>query len=48
MLDVLQHTANSDRGFKLEQIGLFKEDFSGENAELPDLGLGELNMLAWP
>jgi len=41
------NTANFDRGFEFEKIGLLDEDVPRGNTELLDLRLGELNKLAW-
>jgi hypothetical protein len=36
-----------DGSFELEQNGLGDEDLAGLGAEVPDLGLEQLDLLAW-
>ena len=36
-----------DRGLELEEDGLGDEDLAGLGAEITDLGLEELDLLAW-
>lgn len=43
-----KETADLDRGFKLEKVGLSEKDFFGDGAEETDLGLHELNLLRRP
>jgi hypothetical protein len=40
-------TADLDRGLELEEDGLGDEDLAGLGAEITDLGLEELDLLAW-
>lgn len=38
-------TADVDGGHQLEEVGLGEEDLLGGDAEVPDLGLGQLHLL---
>ena len=38
-------TADVDGGLELEEVGLGEEDLLGGDAEVPDLGLGQLHLL---
>jgi hypothetical protein len=40
-------TADLDRGLELEEDGLGDEDLAGLGAKITDLGLEELDLLAW-
>lgn len=43
-----RQTADFDGGVEVEQGGLGKEDAAGAEAQLADLGLGELDLLGPP